>query len=81
MTTAVAMPAARRSAAMRLRLAALVSPANSSGWTSSRATEGAGRSAQTASTGLAATGTSVAPLVASAAAVAATQPRVWSQGS
>ena len=45
------------------------------------AAEGCGRSVQIASTGLASTGTSSAPRVASASRAAVTQPRVCSQGS
>ena len=41
-TTAVAAPRSRSHAAMRSRLAALSSPANSSAWTSSRAGDGCG---------------------------------------
>ncbi len=79
--TATSAPRSRKPAAMRSRLAALVSPANSSGWTSSRAVDGAGRSAHTASIGFAGNATRLAPLAASAAPVTRTQSRVWSHGS
>ncbi len=79
--TAVSAFCSFSQAAIRPRLAALVSPATASGWISSRAGDGCGRSAQTASIGFAGRATRLAPLPASAAAVASTHVLVCSQGS
>ena len=56
-------------------------PARASGCTTSRASEGAGRSGQIVSTGLVSTATSSAPRAASWVLACATQPFVCSHGS
>jgi len=67
--------------AIAVRLSADDWPANSSGWTTSRAFDISGRSCQTRSIGLRSTATSSAPRAFSDSPACFTQSRLWSHGS
>jgi hypothetical protein len=79
--TAASSFSLRSHSATSPRLSALERPASVSSWTNAGAAEGSGWSCHTASTGLAATGTSSAPTSASALRTDLAQPAVCSHGS
>ncbi len=79
--TAAAAPASAIALPIRRSLASAASPAMVSGKSATAPIGGSGRSAQTASTGLPSTGTSVAPVPSKAFSNRSTSAAVWSQAS